>query len=58
MKKFAEYRREADTPRLADLPPAPARNPFAKGRQWNLSEQFLLERRDPALAARLKALAE
>jgi hypothetical protein len=33
------------------------KNPFKRGPHWNLTEQFKILKRDPALAKRLKAAA-
>ena len=33
------------------------KNPFKRGPEWNLTEQMKLTKRDPKLAARLKASA-
>lgn len=60
MDNYFKYRERIGLGQIANqaLPPAPIANPFAVGRAWNLTAQFELQRRDPALASRLRALAE
>lgn len=59
MKQYEHYRQRVGLAQIGqqNLPPAPIKNPFAKGRDWNLSAQFEIEKRDPGLAARLRSLA-
>lgn len=61
MERYHEYRRRVglDSVGSQHLPPAPIVNPFKKGSpHWNLTAAMEIEKRDPLLAARLKALAE
>ena len=42
-------------PAKAAEPLAP--NPFSKGRTWSMTEQMLMQRRNPTLAAQMRAAA-
>ena len=49
------YQAKSAKPAKPAEPLAP--NPFERGTAWSMTQQMLMQRRDPALAARMKASA-
>lgn len=60
MKNYYAYREKIGISQIGQqpLPPVALVNPFKRGPNFNLSASMELTRRNPELAARLKALAE